>query len=136
MFALAVEQAPSDSVRADYFYSRGSSRHGTAADFERALEYFPSHGPSLYRRVGLVGGKVGRPTTPRGRLAYWCLADLYRDVVERVGQGRIADAALRVAAQYERAAPSVEQVAELGLTTGDSVTVDMGEAETCTTTVR
>ena len=136
MFALAIEQAPSDAARADLYYSQGSSRYGSVADFRRALDYAPNHGPALYRLAGLVGESVGRPRTTSGQLAYWCLADLYRDVAARTGRDPVSASARRVAAQYERAAPSPEEIAELGLVPGATILVNMGEAGTCTTTVR
>ena len=137
LFARALADAPSDSVRADFLYARGAGRYGSPSDFARALEYHPTHGPSLYRTCGLRGDRVGRPTTTRGRLAYWCLADCYQGVADQhTLSEQIRRAASRAAAQYERAGPTPEQIASLGLVSGEVVEVDMGEAGTCTTTVR
>ncbi len=135
LFNRAIAEAESNAQRADFFYSRGSGRYGSAADFTRALEYFPSHGPSLYRRAGLIGEAVGRPTSLRGRFAYWCLADIYRNVAAST-TGQVRDASRRVAAQYERSGPTREQYFLEGFRPGQSVSASLGSYGSCTTRVR
>ena len=135
LFNRAIANAASNAQRADFFYSRGAGRYGSASDFTRALEYFPSHGPSLYRRAGLIGDAVGRQSSLRGRFAYWCLADIYRNVAA-ASSGTIRDASRRAAAQYERAGPTREQYFLEGFRPGQSVTASLGAYGSCTTRVR
>ena len=135
LFDRAIANASSNSQRADLYYTRGSSRFGASSDFNRALEYFPSHGPSLYRRAGLIGDAVGRQSSLRGRFAYWCLADIYRNVAASTS-GQVRDAARRAAAQYERAGPTREQYFLEGFRPGQSVTASLGAYGSCTTRVR
>ena len=136
LFARAIENAQSNAQRADFHYSRGVSAYGSSSDFNRALEYLPSHGPSLYRRAGLIANAVGRPSSVRGRFAYWCLADIYRNVAASSSDGQIAANARRAAAQYDRAGPSREQYFLEGFTPGQSVTASLGAYGSCTTRVR
>ncbi|WP_412063269.1 hypothetical protein [Rubrivirga sp. IMCC45206] len=136
LFDRAIANAQSNAQRADFFYSRGVSPYGGASDFNRALEYFPSHGPSLYRRAGLIANSVGRPSSLRGRFAYWCLADIYRNVAASTNDSRIASASRRAAAQYERAGPSREQYFLEGYSPGQSVSSSLGAYGSCTTRVR
>ena len=136
LFDRAIANAQSNAQRADFFYSRGVSAYGGASDFTRALEYFPNHGPSLYRRAGLIANAVGRPGSTRGRFAYWCLADLYRNVAASSSDSRISGAARRAAAQYDRAGPSREQYFLEGFQPGQSVTASLGAYGSCTTRVR
>ncbi|WP_412067732.1 hypothetical protein [Rubrivirga sp. IMCC43871] len=136
LFDRAIANAQSNAQRADFFYSRGVSPYGGASDFNRALEYFPSHGPSLYRRAGLIASSVGRPSSLRGRFAYWCLADIYRNVAASTNDSRIASASRRAAAQYERAGPSREQYFLEGYSPGQSVGSSLGAYGSCTTRVR
>ena len=135
LFDRAIANAGSNSQRADLFYTRGSSQFGAASDFNRALEYFPSHGPSLYRRAGLIGDAVGRQSSLRGRFAYWCLADIYRNVAA-VSSGQVRDASRRAAAQYERAGPTREQYFLEGFRPGQSVSASLGAYGSCSTRVR
>ena len=127
LFNRAIENAESNAQRADFYYSNGN--------YDRALQVFPSHGPSLYRRAGLIGDAVGRPTSLRGRFAYWCLADIYRNVAAQTS-GSTAAAARRAAAGYERAGPSREQYFLEGFQPGQSVSASLGAYGSCTTRVR
>ena len=124
----AIDNAKSNAQRADFYYLAGQ--------YDRALQVFPSHGPSLYRRAGLIGQAVGQPTTTEGRAAYWCLADLYRDVAARTS-GTIAQNSRRAASAYERAAPTREQYfLNPGWRPGESVRASLGSYGSCTTRVR
>ena len=87
-------------------------------------------------RPGDVADELGRPSSVRGRFAFWCLADIYRNVAASTSDSRIASTARRAAAQYERAGPTREQYRSLGLEPGDSVTATLGASGTCTTRVR
>ncbi len=136
LFNRAITNAQSNAQRADFYYARGTGSYGSANDFTRALEYFPNHGPSLYRRAGLIAQSVGRPSSLRGRFAYWCLADLYRNVAASSSDSRISGTARRAAAQYERAGPSRDQYFLEGFSPGQSVTASLGAYGSCTTRVR
>lgn len=127
LFERAIANAESNAQRADFYYSRG--------DYTRALQVFPSHGPSLYRRAGLIGQAVGRQSSLRGRFAYWCLADIYRNVAAQTS-GNTAAQARRAAAQYERAGPTREQYFLEGFRPGESVSASLGAYGSCTTRVR
>ncbi|MGB3541640.1 tetratricopeptide repeat protein [Rubrivirga sp.] len=127
LFSRAIANAESNAQRADFYYSAGQ--------YDRALQVFPSHGPSLYRRAGLIGQSVGRPSGLRGRFAYWCLADIYRNVAAQTS-GNIAAQARRAAAQYERAGPTREQYFLEGFQPGQSVSSSLGAYGSCTTRVR
>ena len=136
LFQRAIENAQSNAQRADFYYSRGTTPYGGSSDFNRALEFFPSHGPSLYRRAGLIADAVGRPSSVRGRFAFWCLADIYRNVAASTSDSRIASTARRAAAQYERAGPTREQYFLEGFRPGQSVSASLGAYGSCTTRVR
>lgn len=77
-----------------------------------------------------------RPTTMRGRFVYWGLADLYRGVSDRTMNEAIATNARRAAAQYDRAAPSPNAYADLGIEPGDVVIVSLHAYGACTTRAR
>ena len=134
-FDRAIAGAESNPQRADFLYTRGVSDYGSARDFDRALEYFSSHGPSLYRRTGLIGEAVGRPRSLEGRFAYWCLADRYRSVAAQ-SSGTISTNSRGAADGYERAAPSREEWFLAGYRPGQSVTASLGAYGSCTTRVR
>ncbi len=136
LFNRAIENAESNAQRADFFYSRASSGFGSSSDYNRALEYFPQHGPSLYRRAGLVAQAVGRQSSVRGRAAYWCLADIYRNVAAQTS-GQIAANARSAASRFERSGPTREQYfLSEGWQPGQSVTASLGAYGSCTTRVR
>ena len=128
LFQRAIDNAESNAQRADFYYSAGQ--------YDRALQVFPQHGPSLYRRAGQIANAVGRQSSVRGRAAYWCLADIYRNVAAQTS-GSIASNARSAAAQYERSGPSREQYfLSEGWQPGQSVTASLGAYGSCTTRVR
>ena len=136
LFDRAIQNAESNFQRADFFYSRAASGFGSASDYTRALEYFPSHGPSLYRRASQIAQSVGTQRSTRGRAAYWCLADIYRNVAAQTS-GQIAANARRAAAQYERAGPTREQYfLDPGWRPGQTVSASLGAYGSCSTRVR
>ncbi|MEM0961310.1 MAG: hypothetical protein AAGK21_02060 [Bacteroidota bacterium] len=127
LFERAITNAESNAQRADFYYSAGR--------YNDALRVFPNHGPALYRRAGLIAQSVGRPSSLRGRFAYWCLADEYRSVAART-TGRIATLSRRAAAQFERAGPTRDQYFLEGFRPGQSVSSSLGAYGSCTTRVR
>lgn len=138
LFDRAIANAASNAQRADFFYSRGVTGvgPGLSSDLNSALQYFPSHGPSLYRRAGLIAQSVGQQSSLRGRFAYWCLADIYRNVAASTTDGRIAGLARNAAARFERAGPTREQYFLEGYSPGQSVSSSLGAYGSCTTRVR
>ncbi len=90
----------------------------------------------LSQTCGFDLASVGRPVMPEGRLAYWCVADCYRRIARQLESASLSDAAKRTAGQYERAAPSANAVAALGLRSGDRVDIGLSDAGSCATTVR
>ena len=136
LFDRALTNAQSNAQRADFIYARAQAGLGNRSQLiNRALQYFPSHGPSLYARAGLIADAVGRPSSLTGRFAYWCLADEYRNVAA-VTSGSIAQTARRTAARYEQAGPSREQYFLEGYRPGQSVSASLGAYGRCTTRVR
>ena len=137
LFNRAIQNAESNAQRADFYYSRGTAGYGNASQlFNEALRAYPAHGPSLYRRAGLIAQSVGTQRSLRGRFAYWCLADEYRNVAARTTDSRIAGLARTAAARYERAAPTREQYFLEGYSPGQTVTASLGAYGSCTTRVR
>lgn len=135
-FQRAIANAASNADRADFYYAR-YARTRSAADITQALQYNPAHGPSLYTRAGFIGDAVGRQSSTRGRAAYWCLADIYRNVAASTTDRRIASQARNTAARYERAGPSREQYfLDPGWTPGQTVSASLGSYGSCTTRVR
>ena len=135
-FQRAVANASSNGERADYYYAR-YARTRNSADITQALQYNPAHGPSLYTRAGFIADAVGRQSSTRGRAAYWCLADIYRNVAASTTDGRIASQARNVAARYERAGPTREQYfLDPGWTPGQTVSASLGSYGSCNTRVR
>ena len=87
-------------------------------------------------RPAALADTTDRPRTAHDRQAYWCLADTYRAVADRTDDPRVADAARRAAAQYERAGPTAAEVEALGLVVGQTVSVETAGGVACETTVR
>ena len=136
LFDRGLTNAASNAQRADFIYARAQAGLGNRSQLiNRALQYSPSHGPSLYARAGLIADAVGRPTALTGRFAYWCLADEYRNVAA-VTSGTVAQAARRAAAGYERAGPSRESYFLEGYRPGQTVTASLGAYGSCSTRVR
>ena len=130
----ALSRACTDAERADLVYRYGTARDSAdTAYVARALSYDPAHGPSLYRQATLLADRVGRRETAEGRAAYWCVADAFR---QAAGYGHVRQAALRAAAQYDHAAPTPPEAEGAGWRPGDRIMIALGDAETCTTTVR
>lgn len=135
-FQRAIANAGSNADRANFHYTRYTVTRN-ASDLTEALRYNPTHGPSLITRASFTANAVGRPTDVRGRAAYWCLADLYRNVAASTTDSRIAAQARAAAAQYERAGPTREQYfLSEGWRPGQTITASLGSAGSCTTRVR
>lgn len=135
LFQRAIANAGSNSQRADFYYAR-YARTRSASDISEALRYNPNHGPSLFTRAGFIGDAVGRRSDLQGRFAYWCLADIYRSVAATASDSRIAAAARRAAAQYDRAGPTREQYFLAGYRPGQTVSSSLGSYGSCSTRVR
>ena len=138
LFAIALTTAVSDRQRADFLSSRVAAGLGDVQELTaRALAYDPWHGPSLYRRAGLIADAVGRPTSFRGRFAYWCLADEYRRVAAITNDEHIARLARAAANQYEALAPNLgNALITEGPEAGQIITVPFVDGGSCTTVVR
>lgn len=132
-FALALEAAGTDHLRADLLYSRAASG-GADSLYALALRHQPDHGPTVYSLAQRHARGLGRPDSLTARAAYWCLADRFHEVAA-TGDPRVERAALRTAAAYERAAPSPEDYASNGWRRGQVIHVASGEVS-CTTRVR
>ncbi|MEM1116047.1 MAG: hypothetical protein AAF845_04940 [Bacteroidota bacterium] len=137
LFDRALDRADSNGRRADYHYGRAREGYRDRdADVDAALRRSPAHGPSLFLRASDIATEVGQPASVRDRVAYWCLADRFR-AAAATGDVRIADAARQTAGQFERAAPSLEEVfLEMDARPGDTVTASLGRYGRCTTRVR
>ncbi len=137
LFQRAIENAESNLQRADFYYARANAGFGNVSSLiNDALRVYPAHGPSLYRRAGLIANSVGTQRSLRGRFAYWCLADEYRNVAARTTDSRIASLARTAAARYERAAPTREQYFLEGYSPGQTVSASLGAYGSCSTRVR
>lgn len=116
---------------ANRMYSRGN--RGTAYTLAgNALQYDSNFGPALYLRASVVARTVNSGTL-RGRMAYWCIADLFSRAA--AAGGSTASVARRAANQYAGSGPSSEQYFFEGFRAGQSVTTSHGYGS-CTTTVR
>lgn len=136
LFQRAIANAGSNSQRADFYYAR-YRRTNNSGDLTEALRANPTHGPSLYTRAGFSASAVGRRSDVRGRAAYWCLADIYRNVAATTTDSGIAATARRAAAQYERSGPTREQYfLSEGWRPGQTITASLGSAGSCSTRVR
>jgi hypothetical protein len=137
LFDRALENAESNLQRADFLYSRATAGFGNASQLiNRALQLYPQHGPSLYRRASFIADAVGRPRSLEGRFAFWCLADIYRNVAAQTTNAQIARLARTAAGRYEAAAPTREQYFLEGYSPGQSVSASLGAYGSCTTRVR
>ncbi len=133
----AIEMSESNSQKRDLWYglaSRMLSRNrGTAYTLAgNALQYDSNYGPALYLRASVVAGTVNSGTLV-GRMAYWCVADLFSRAA--AAGGTSATAARNAANQYARSGPTREQYFFEGYQQGQSVTTSHGYGS-CTTTVR
>ena len=120
LFNRALTNAPSNAARADYLYARQSRDYG-GGGCSAALRYDPTHAPCRYSQLGALANSVGRPTSLTGRFNYWCLADRYRQLAASTNDSRIASAARRAAAGYDRAGPTREQYFFEGYKPGQTV---------------
>ncbi len=90
----------------------------------------------LVARLDSVALAVGQPTSLIGRFAYWCLADEYHNVAERVADDRLAQNARRAAQRYEEAAPRREEFEPGGFQRGQTVWASLRAYGSCSTVVR
>lgn len=136
-FDRAIANAGSNGQRSDFYYARAARGYGNRSQLiSECLRLNPSNGSCIYARAGFIADAVGRPSGVRGRAAYWCLADIYRNVAATTS-GAIAANSRRAAAGYERAGPTREQYfLELGWQPGQTVTASLGSFGSCSTRVR
>ncbi len=137
LFDRAIANSGSNAQRADFFYARATRGYGNRAQLiGECLRYNPSNGACAYTRAGFIAEAVGRPTSVQGRAAYWCLADIYRNVAATTS-GAVATNARRAATGYERAGPTREQYfLEARWQPGQTVTASLGSFGSCSTRVR
>ncbi len=133
----AIGMSESNSQKRDLWYGLASRmlrrNRGTAYTLAgNALQYDSSFGPALYLRASVVAGTVNASTL-RGRMAYWCVADLFSRAA--AAGGSTASEARRLAGRYASAGPSSEQYFFEGFRQGQTVTTSHGYGS-CTTTVR
>ena len=134
-FNQAIANSSSNAQRADFYYSRAQRGFGSAGSLlQQALSYQPSHGPTLFLQARNYADGIGRPSSVDGRAAYWCLADRFNRVAA-TGDPRVASAARRTAAGYNRAGPSREDYFFKSWTPGQSIRATSGSVS-CTTRVR
>ncbi|MEM6327016.1 MAG: hypothetical protein AAF791_07860 [Bacteroidota bacterium] len=134
-FNQAIAKAETNAQRADFYYARAAGGLGSRSSLlQQALSYQPQHGPSLYAQAQAYASGVGRPSSPEGRAAFWCLADRFNRVAAS-GDPRVASRARRAAAGYNRAGPAREDYFFKGWSPGQSIRASSGSVS-CTTRVR
>ena len=139
LFDRAIANEGSNARKADYYAARASKGYGSKSSLiQQCLRYNPSNGNCLFLEAGLKGdaARAAAGNTVEGRAAYWCMADIYRNVAA-VSSGSIASAARRAANQYERAGPTREQYFfSTSWRPGQTVTASLGSYGRCSTRVR
>ena len=120
LFNRALTNAPSNAARADYLYARSAKNYG-GGGCSQALRYDPTHAPCRYSQLNALGRQVGTQRSLTGRFNYWCLADRYRQLAASTNDSRIASAARRAGAQYDRSGPTREQYFFEGYKPGQTV---------------
>ena len=134
-FNQAIAKAANNAQRADFYYSRAAAGAGNKSSlYAQALSYQPNHGPTLFAQARDYASGIGRPGSVDGRAAYWCLADRFSNVAA-TGDPRVASAARRTAAGYNRAGPSRDDYFFKGWSPGQSIRASSGSVS-CTTRVR
>ena len=139
LFDRAIANEGSNARKSDYFAARASKGYGSKpALIRQCLQYNASNGNCLFLEAGLKGdaARAAAGNSVEGRAAYWCMADIYRNVAA-VTSGNIAASARRAAAQYERAGPSREQYFfSTSWRPGQTVSASLGSYGRCSTRVR
>ena len=139
LFDRAIANAGSNATRANFYAARASKGYGNKASLIRqCLQYNSTNSNCLFLEAGLKGdaARAAAGSSVEGRAAYWCMADIYRNVAA-VSSGQIAAAARRAANQYERAGPSRDQYFfATSWRPGQTVTASLGAYGSCRTRVR
>ena len=134
-FNQAVAKAASNAQRADFYYSRAASGLGNASSlYQQALSLPAQPRPDALRAGPQLRQRHRPPLQRRQRAAYWCLADRFNNVAA-TGDPRVASAARRTAAGYNRAGPSREDYFFKGWSPGQTIRASSGSVS-CTTRVR
>ena len=108
----AVDMSDTDTQKRDIWYSAANRVNGQGNRGEayrlagNALQYDSNFGPALYLRASVVARTVNSSTL-LGRMAYWCVADMFSRAA--AAGGATADAARRAASQYAGSGPPREQ---------------------------
>ena len=139
LFDRAIANAGSNATRANFYAARASKGYGNKSQLIRqCLQYNSTNSNCLFLEAGLKGdaARAAAGSSVEGRAAYWCMADIYRNVAA-VSSGQIAAAARRAANQYERAGPSRDQYFfSTSWRPGQTVSASLGAYGTCRTRVR
>ena len=138
LFDRAIANASGGTQRANFYAARAQRGYGNVSQLiNTCIQQNASNGYCQFRRAGFIGDAVGRPSSVEGRAAYWCLADIYRQVAAVSDNAQIRDSARRAAAQYERAGPTREQYFfSTSWRPGQTVSSSLGSYGSCSTRVR
>lgn len=130
----AIAMTESSTQKRDWWYTLATRSSGNTAYSlaGNALQYDSNYGPALYLRASVVARTVNSGSLV-GRMAYWCVADLFSRAA--AAGGSTAAAARRAAGQYAASGPTREQYFFEGYRQGQSVTTSHGYGS-CTTRVR
>lgn len=94
-------------------------------------------GPPPLDRADSIAEAVGTPETFVGCFAHWCLADLYRAIVDHdQTPADVGEVAMERATEHEAMGPEREEYERAGFHTGQQVAASLGPYGSCTTTVR
>lgn len=134
----AIDMTETNEGKRDLYMTLANTmyRRGSRGEAYRlagsALQFDSNHGPALYLRASVVAGTVNSGTI-RGRMAYWCVADMFSRAA--AAGGSTAAQARRLAGRYASSGPSRESYFFEGFRTGQTVTTSHGYGS-CTTRVR
>lgn len=134
----SADMSEDGGSRAEVFYSIANTLYNAGQRGEayrmagRALEQDSNYGPALYIRALVVAGTVNSGTL-RGRMAYWCVADMFSRAAS--AGGSTSAQARSLAGRYAASGPSREEYFFEGFRSGQSVTTSHGYGS-CTTRVR
>ena len=138
LFDRAIANASGSTQRANFYAARAQKGYGNVGSLiNQCIQANPNNGYCQFRRAGFIGDAVGRPSSVEGRAAYWCLADIYRNVAAVSDNPQISASARRAATQYERAGPTREQYFfSTSWRPGQTVSASLGSYGSCSTRVR
>lgn len=133
LFNMAIALAPSNGVRGTYHYARCSNGvYNCIVDIDRALQFDPTHGPSLLKRAQLMTTEIESASTVSERAAYWCIADEYRRIAAIVREPDIAAAARLAITETGRKAPTrAEFEVDQAWSVGERVRSELGRYGRC-----